>query len=510
MSVARTLSIALTGLEGTVVEVEAQRSLGIPGISIVGLPDASTLQAKDRVRAACQHAGHPGVGQAKFIVNLTPAWMRKSGSGFDLPVAVAVLQAEGAVPSGSGEHVVHIGELSLDGSVLPVPGVLPSLLAARDAGVRWAVVPDGNADEARLVAGIEIRAVSHLANVVEMYGGAAVRPPVREALPLRTVPAAPAVDAPCFSEVHGQEQARLAAEVAAAGGHHLSLSGPPGSGKTMIASRIPTILPELTDEAALELAAIRSLTGQFRADGGLEHQPPFVSPHHTSSAAAIIGGGSGVARPGAISHAHGGILFLDEAPEFSTRVLESLREPLEQGEIRLHRSHHVTVYPARFQLVLASNPCPCGKDFGPKGSCECTPMAKRRYAARLSGPIMDRVDMRVSVPPAKPAGPAAPQPEASADIAERVRAARARQTARLAGTPYRMNADLPGPFLQERMPLTPADDAFLRHLVDRGALTMRGRDRIQRLAWTLADLHGAERPTDSHVSTALMLRGDDR
>lgn len=202
--------------------------------------------------------------------------------------------------------------------------------------------------------------------------------------------------------------------------------------------------------------------------------------------------------------------FLDEAPEFSTRVLESLREPLEQGEIRLHRSQHITVYPARFQLVLASNPCPCGKDFGPKGQCECTPMAKRRYSMRLSGPIMDRVDMRVTVPPARPAGPAAPPPESSAAIAERVRAARARQTARLAGTPFRANADLSGPYLLEHMPLAAQDEAFLRHLLEHGSLTMRGRTRIHRLAWTIADLDGAEHPTEAHVSTALMLRGDDR
>lgn len=509
MSVARTLSMALNGLDGTVVDVEVQQTQGLPGMKIVGLAGTATLQAQDRVRAACHHAGHPKISQSKFIINLTPGWLPKSGSGFDLPVAVAVLDAHGVLRSGPRSRTLHIGELSLDGAILPVPGVLPSLLAAREAGITRAVIPATNAAEGRLVPDLEVIEAEHLADVIALYGGAFTRTRsdrTDHAAPVPRTAEAPVGD---FADVHGQEQAKLAAEVAAAGGHHLSLIGPPGAGKTMIASRLPGILPPLATADALDLSAVLSLTGEFDAAAGLRRTPPFISPHHTASTASVIGGGSGIARPGAVSLAHGGVLFLDEAPEFQRTAMEALREPLESGVVRLHRSRGAITYPARFQLVIAANPCQCGQAWGKGGACTCSPMAKRRYLTRISGPIADRIDMRIDVPPVRAiAADTAPPAEPSAVIAQRVRAARERQAARLAGTGYHLNAQLPSSTLSRLMPLPAAEEALLRRLVDRGALTMRGRARVHRLAWTLADLADRNQPTDADVGHALQLRGE--
>lgn len=511
MQVARTLAVALTGLEGTVVEVEADVAAGLPAFHLVGLPDSSMLQARERVRAAAAQIG-AGIAQRRIAVNMQPAWLPKHGSGFDLAIAIAVLAAQGDLEAEAIAGVVHLGELGLDGRIRPVPGILPALLAARRAGVGHAVVPSADADEARLVEGIDVVPAEDLCEVLRHHGSRAeVHPPALQ----QTLPAEVRAPAPerrerlDFCDVLGQLQARRAAEVAAAGGHHLLLAGPPGAGKTMIAARIPGILPPLGNRDALDVSAIHSLSGGFDARAGLITDPPFEAPHHTATTASVVGGGSGLARPGAISRAHAGVLFLDEAPEFPSRVLEALREPLETGDVTLHRARGITRYPARFQLIMAANPCPCGHAWGRGDRCTCTPLQRRRYLARLSGPVLDRIDMRVEVGPVDLRRlDAASEP--SAAIAGRVRAARERQRRRFAARPWTTNSQIPGSALRGDLAPGRGGRRMLEAAVDQGRLTLRGHDRVLRVAWTLADLDGAELPDGDHIGTALSLRGKDR
>lgn len=513
MGHARTLSISLSGLEGTLVEVEADVSMGLPAFSLVGLPDSSTLQARERVRAAAARSG-VRLAARRITINLTPAWRPKRGSGFDLAIAMAVVDAQGDLLLHVPPDTVLLGELGLDGRLRPIPGVLPALLAARSLGITRAIVPEENLPEARLVEGVEIDGAADLTAVLHRYGADVPPSPARE--PAVPVPLEPALIAGSghetdFSDVIGQAQARRAAEVAAAGAHHLLLMGPPGAGKTMIASRLPGILPRLGSADSLAVSAIHSLAGRFDARAGLLRSPPFENPHHTASTAAVVGGGAGLALPGAISRAHAGVLFLDEAPEFSSRVLEALREPLETGDITLHRARGVTRYPARFQLVLAANPCPCGMAYGKGDRCRCTPLQRRRYLARLSGPVLDRIDMRVEVRPVDVHRVDAEPAEPSAVIAARVAAARQRQLTRFEGRTWTTNAHLPGPLLRKEFSPDPSERRLLDHAVAQGRLTLRGHDRVLRLAWTLADLAGARRPTAEHIGLALTLReGEQR
>ena len=503
MPVARTLAVALHGVDGALVEIEADLANGLPAFSIIGLPDTSLGEAKDRVRSAAANSGCD-LPTRKLTVNLSPASLPKHGSGFDLGIAVAALATTGGVSPAAIAEIVHLGELSLDGRLRPVAGVLPAVLAARRAGARAVVVPRGNADEAGLVAGIRVIGASSLRDVLIAHGATLDPVPV-EPLAGPETPAPPAEPGD-LADVVGHPEAVEGLQVAAAGGHHMLMLGPPGAGKTLLASRLPGLLPDLDPDAAVEVSSIRSLAG-LPLGSALVTRPPLEAPHHSATMAALVGGGSGLVRPGAISRAAHGVLFLDEAPEFAGAVLDALRQPLETGEITIHRARTVARFPARFQLVLAANPCPCGHGGGDE--CTCTPIMRRRYLGRLSGPLLDRIDLhltvrRVSVAQMTEGGAGGiTTSEARARVVE----ARRRARERWGDQGWSLTAHVPGPALRSpRWRLAAADRAALDRALERGALTMRGYDRVLRVAWTLADLDGADRPSADHLGRALYLR----
>ncbi|MFJ9661572.1 YifB family Mg chelatase-like AAA ATPase [Streptomyces griseoflavus] len=526
MGFARTCSVALVGVEGVVVEVQADLEPGVAAFTLVGLPDKSLTESRDRVRAAVVNSGGEWP-QKKLTVGLSPASVPKAGSGFDLAVACAVLGAAERIDPRVLADIVMIGELGLDGRVRPVRGILPAVLAAADAGYEQVVVPECAAAEASLVPGVSVLGVRSLRRLIAVLTDEPVPeedpddrdrpdpllaglrvPGTGAATGMHGIGAAQHDQGHDLADVVGQHSARTAVEVAAAGGHHLFLEGPPGAGKTMLAERLPSILPPLDRQASLEVTAVHSVAGLLPPGKPLVDTAPYCAPHHSATMQALVGGGPGTARPGAVSLSHRGVLFLDETPEFSGKALDALRQPLEAGHVVIARSAGVVRFPARFLMVLAANPCPCGRFSSVNDHCECPPAAVRRYQARLSGPLLDRVDLRVEVDRVTRSelSANAARGETTVTVADRVRTARERAAARLAGTPWRTNSEVPGRELRSRWHAAPGamDDA--ERCLERGMLSARGLDRVLRVAWTVADLSGRDRPDASDVGLALQLR----
>jgi magnesium chelatase family protein len=518
MGFATARTVTLTGVSGHIVDVQADVTQGLVSTTMVGRPDPSVSEARDRCRSAIVNSRLEWPATRRVTILLSPADLPKRGPHLDLAIAAAVVAASEERKRVVLEGKVLLGELSLDGRLRAVRGVLPMVMAARDHGLTCAIVPEVHLREARLVPGIEVIGVRSLAQAVAVLRNDAEIPDAPPVEPLsvgsllswRGDRRTKELD---LADVRGMGDARYALEVAAAGGHHLLLSGPKGAGKTTLAERLPGLLPDLGVEERLELSAVHSLSADTPALAVAGARPPFRAPHHSATKASVLGGGSGRVHPGEISRALHGVLFLDEFPLFTSDIIESLRQPLEHGEVTIARGDEVATFPARTMVVLASNPCPCG-DYHPdvrESRCICSEVRRRSYREKISGPVTDRIDITRHIAPLKPYELHDPlaSPEPTAVVRARVEVARARQAQRYDGTPWRVNADVPGPDLAARWPLMQEGQRLLDDELCAGRITRRGAARAHRLAWTIADLRREDAPDRDCVEVAVRLRSGD-
>jgi magnesium chelatase family protein len=498
VTLARTQAIALAGLDGSIIDIEVDVSNGLPTYSLLGLPDATLTEARDRIRAAIINSGFRWPNQ-KVTVSLSPAWLPKSGSSFDLPIALTILVASGQLDYSKILDYLFVGELSLEGSLRSIRGLLPILIAAKRQGIQQVIVPAESINEEEVVSGLKISALSNLKSVVKFLSGELIyESPKMVELEVRE-------SVHDLSEVAGHRDAKFALEVLAAGRHNLLMIGPPGTGKTMLAERIPSILPPLSKEESIDVAGIHSIAGMLKQNS-ISATPPFIAPHHATTIPALVGGGSGVIKPGACSLAHNGILFIDEAPECGSGILDALRQPMESGQVTISRANSSAIFPARFILVLAANPCPCGKFSGRGRGCQCSSLQVRRYLGKLSGPLLDRIDIRIRVDAPSRTDLADQFVENSSAIRARVIKAREIAKDRFSGLGIETNSKISPNLLRSKFRATKDAMVLLSNLLDREVISARSFHRLLRVAWSIADLKNESVPGKTEVEQAISLR----